>query len=740
MNITEQIEKSKKPFKLTIERLRGANYCGIAEAVEKFFPMTLPYLIEGNEKNPVHHITHVMNFMTEILLKEEGKEAAPHRVRRGVFAALLHDIGFAKTDEGKIRKADIEKEIHAAKDWATVKAAIQKAVDSRKAHMIAGSAIAEQLLRAYNAWVDKPFFTDADIRAIRCVIEIHDDPSIREYENLGLEWLKTHASDANLVGRMNPSKWLFDKDDFLIKYHREADRLWMLALDGIEVDLARDLEKARKDAKDREIPIDSVKVYPFARISGNIKRHREEMWLYKNALGSEAAAYGFKKGMLYRTDTGYQISQKLLTKLQDEYGIVVAVSLGGTKLSVALVDFTGVIEGTTREFPWRKEFGVTDNPKGGANEKGLIKGTTQKVVEAFKQAEDLKKRVAKIGVATKGPIEKAEDKNGEYVIVGPCTTLPFDKCNLDRALRQELEKLNIELSNVEIEVLHDGAAAALGESNHFRFKQNDDQSMAAVIIGTGVGVGIWEQGKLFEGIRSKDPGDDDIRNLGSLGRHLVCVKCVDRQEAWPTSCQYEYRGAPFGEKYALIDEDEGETYFSERVAGPWLARKIAGLLNELYQVNSQIAADTLNKMQLEVSEVQSFLQSQPKELEIKILEGLTKAAKADNKWSREQIAAIGSEIGAALAEFIYVFHEKGMQFVEKVALVSKVAEKLGEGIAATPNNDFKINDNDLLIERLRAKAQAVLEDKGLSQERAEQLANGIFRSNLHEREFWAFVP
>lgn len=320
MEIQEQISRAKKPLEGAGERLRNAGHAEVAQAVEEIFLMELMYLVEGNQKNPVHHTAHVANFMTEILL---GERATPDQLKEGVFAALLHDVGLARTDEGKIRKADLQREIDMANDWAGVSKAVEEAVRSRKSHMKAGSEIARLLLNGYNDWIGKPFFDPEEhIVAVCRIIEIHDDPSIFEYERMGQQWIKDHPTDVELSKKLDPGRWLFDKDDFLAQCHREADRLWMVSRDGIEIDLARDLAKARGKAEKEGRPVEDVSTDPAERINGNIQRHQDEMQLYHQAFGTEVlAAYGFNNGLLYRTNTGHAIFRRLVDDLRELYQV-----------------------------------------------------------------------------------------------------------------------------------------------------------------------------------------------------------------------------------------------------------------------------------------------------------------------------------------------------------------------------------------------------------------------------------
>ena len=324
MDIQTQIHKAKKPIEEALRQLRGAGHGEIARTVREVFRMELAHLIEGNEKNPVHHTAHVANFMTEILL---GEGATADQIKHGVFAALLHDIGLARTGEGKIRKADLQKDIDSAKDWEGVSKVVTEAVQSRKSHMKLGSEIARSVLIGYNDWTGKPFFDpQKDIPEICRLIAIHDDPSICEYERMSLQWLKNHATASGPSKKPDPRQWLIKKDDFLMKCLREADRVWMVSPDGVAVDLERDSAKAQEAVRNAKQPIQKASADPAGRINGNVQRHREEMQLYKQEFGRvKLAAYGFKNGFLYRTTTGYAIFRRLIAEVQALYQVNVVL-------------------------------------------------------------------------------------------------------------------------------------------------------------------------------------------------------------------------------------------------------------------------------------------------------------------------------------------------------------------------------------------------------------------------------
>ena len=440
--------------------------------------------------------------------------------------------------------------------------------------------------------------------------------------------------------------------------------------------------------------------------------------------------------------------------------VVVAASLGGTKLAVGVVGCKGPIPSLCfQEVDWRTKFdieygleGQNDEETRKKAEKKLLGAMATWMQRAFRAARKQGYRVTNFGVSTKGPARKGIDKRGEFVIVGPCTTLPFKECMLDRELGKALKRRGFR--SPKVNVLHDGAAAALGERNYLASRQGTSgrspaktlavtKNMVAVIIGTGIGVGVIQKGLIYEGINPGEKGDAYFRNLGSLGRHLVCVHREVRSASWPDYCRYQYRGAHPHHKYAPICKKSGEVYFTERVAGPWLADEIARLVKQQSQNSAQQARRTRAAMQLKLADINRLLSlkhngAESKGLQKKILEGLTRAAVAGDPWARDQVGAVGAEIGAALGEFILAF--RGRRYVKTITLVSTVSEKLGDGVAVN-STAFQKNTNDLLISRVQAAAEAVLSEDHVPQTEAHQLAKGIVRSLMGgDRELWAFLP
>lgn len=293
-DVEDQIEAEKEKGRLLMDdvlaRLRAHHHEDIAVILNNLYSMALPYFVESRASNPVYHAAEVTDFASEILL---GEGVSKNELKRGLAAALLHDAGLAIAKAGKLSKAAIMQ----APPGPERERLKKEAIRLRKLHMRDGSKLAGDLLAQYNERFG-PIFSARDIRAIKHVIFNHDNPSIQEYEET------------------NDGQWLFKPGERLLMFHREADRLTMLT--------ENEMEMERKKAEGKGQAFDAKEKF-----SGNIKRHQEEMELYRAAFGEPGIqAYGFKKNTLYRTATGYAIFRRVTTEFFGRYGIPVAENWG----------------------------------------------------------------------------------------------------------------------------------------------------------------------------------------------------------------------------------------------------------------------------------------------------------------------------------------------------------------------------------------------------------------------------
>ncbi len=324
MDVQRSIELAREDITAISEILVAAQRSALIEVIEYLFAQLLPSLVQSHKISPVHHATSVARRMAEIMQREG---AFPEEWKRGLAAALAHDAALGLTGEGrKIRKADIDR-LPADRRPTEIEAAIQ----SRGAHMVVGSTLVRNVLTALKAMYPEAF-TTADIDEIAFLIANHDNLSIAEYE---------------MLRGGSAARWLPESGYRLMKWLREADRAWMVTVPGVvDADLAGDGLA--------DTPVNRIR-----RLASNIRRHHEEVELYRRNLPESVfQQFGFRNGTLYRSQAGYEIFQRSISEFFVGR-VSVAVSLGGTKVQVGLVDETGSVLEATPATDWRAAFGIT---------------------------------------------------------------------------------------------------------------------------------------------------------------------------------------------------------------------------------------------------------------------------------------------------------------------------------------------------------------------------------------------
>ena len=267
--IAVQIEQARAPWSLARQAL--ARQPVLLAALDKLWPQVIPHLIKGNEVSPVHHIPYVVSFMVRICLVE----VSPLEMKRGVIAALLHDIGIGDCALPKISEASLKRASPAEKQRLR-----QDGIASRLEHMKLGVVISRGLLQTYQQ-KHPDALTDEDIDVILDIVGSHDFSKI--------PLMETHVD----------RKWLLSpgRRDWLRQCHWEADALWMLTPAGILVDLEREHEE--------NTPANRRAKFQF-----NLGLHRQIITLYAEAYSpEEMTQFGFHDGLLYRTKTGYELAR-----------------------------------------------------------------------------------------------------------------------------------------------------------------------------------------------------------------------------------------------------------------------------------------------------------------------------------------------------------------------------------------------------------------------------------------------
>lgn len=151
---------------------------------------------------------------------------------------------------------------------------------------------------------------------------------------------------------------------------------------------------------------------------------------------------------------------------------VISLDLGGTNLRMAVVDDAGKI------VHWR-------HGKTPASRQGILDTITDKVSEGIKLAESEGLKLTGIGMSTGGRV------NFENGIIEDSTSLIPDWKNV--RIKQALE----ERFNIPAVIDNDGNCSALAEKIFGKAKSVDN--FIAIVLGTGIGGGIYVDGKLLRG-------------------------------------------------------------------------------------------------------------------------------------------------------------------------------------------------------------------------------------------------
>ncbi len=122
------------------------------------------------------------------------------------------------------------------------------------------------------------------------------------------------------------------------------------------------------------------------------------------------------------------------------------------------------------------------------------------------------------------------------------------------------------LGSPDVIVLHDGAAAALGEISRWGTFP-DSVDLSAFIIGTGVGLGVISGGLVYD----RETRPIHTRTSWAASDGISCT--VPMTGAGP---HYEYR--PIGPRSSQAEIAGKEKHLSTRMAGKYLFPRLAGLL------------------------------------------------------------------------------------------------------------------------------------------------------------------
>ncbi|MFA5199584.1 MAG: ROK family protein, partial [Candidatus Omnitrophota bacterium] len=288
-------------------------------------------------------------------------------------------------------------------------------------------------------------------------------------------------------------------------------------------------------------------------------------------------------------------------------------------------------------------------------------------------------QIQEIGVAFAGPVDHDSGIAGTPFAA---PNLPFDHY----PFKETLEKMLQERFGtfVPVEIYNDCEAAVMGELSP-RGALYEYGSGTAMIIGTGINATAAKAGKPYYGLEGE---------IKELGHNLVPTRNLSGRYSHSKGA-YTYTG-----KQTLGDHPKDDTGknlkgdFEDTLSGPNLDRRF------------QREGFTLT--------------------------GITREAAAVNPRAISLIEEVGGEIGQAIAAFIFAYVNE--DFVRHIVLVSGVSENLGKGVLDSQGRD-------IFVTAVQLGALEELLILGLDRQEAEELVNGIKRSELgYERELLAFVP
>ena len=428
----------------------------------------------------------------------------------------------------------------------------------------------------------------------------------------------------------------------------------------------------------------------------------------------------------------------------EDKAINVAVSIGGHKVAVDLVDSDGtLLLRTPFDIKWREVLGMSPDTADFTSKENsdrfvdeVIKLITQALAARGVSISD----ISAIGISFAGPIDSARG------IVGtpfPAPNTPFDEYNIIEAIQSRVAD-TLGRDGIEVNILNDCQAARMGELRPGGTLHSLGVEDGSVMIAGG-GINI-------------DSGDKRVKEMGHqlIPTELVRQFLIDFT---PSKGAYTHVGhITLGDHPKDTSGNPFEGDLEDICSGPNLAKAFAAQM----MTGGGISASAAIKGQMKIHmladaelleqwtnvSVRNLLRLLIKEgtftkMEEKnrskavdtLLRSITEAAINGDMLSRQLIRETGEKIGQALAAFIDAY--KNEPFVRHIVLVSGVNENFGKGVDPTPDTD-----DDTYIRAIRmAVMKELVAYYDFDSGQAADVANGIIRSKLtYQREFMAFTP
>lgn len=436
-------------------------------------------------------------------------------------------------------------------------------------------------------------------------------------------------------------------------------------------------------------------------------------------ISQASPAWALRSAQLSEVGLEEQLTNALRRFNTDGEPVNAALSVGGTKIAVGVIGTSGIYGDESNQPAFLTWDEVPDLIPEDDEQKRAIQALRQQVVAGLNRFEIADKRLNKVGISWAG------EGDFETGVVRQTKIPGLNKfSNVKQLLEAELQSYFGRA--IEVTIMHDGAAGAMGEHQFQQGMLYGHNDGMALIVGTGFAVGVIQNGKPVYSVPGK------LKSfLGEIGWHLIRKPFG--------SIYYTGYGAKVGDAisdalpheavFARGDVKDGELRIEQRVAGPWAAARFVeetralGFTDEaLYGESITIGLDgypnpkanTVSK-----SEQQTLVLKTVTELAL----GQGDAyARVDRK-SEAQAAArrfierIGTEIGEGLKTFLRVYADQ--PFAKgRIVLISSLGEKFGLGVAGRTGQDLFVS--------------------------AIQTASGhsdVVRSQIsHEREFSFMAP
>ncbi len=360
-----------------------------------------------------------------------------------------------------------------------------------------------------------------------------------------------------------------------------------------------------------------------------------------------------------------------------EETVNVAMSVGGTKSAAGVSAAQGIL-GTKENRPapllW------TDLRAQYPDQKVPLERTLAEMVRQVRGALEHfgidPERLGEVGISWAGPgdYENGRVENEKMADLGL-----FPMVELGALLARRLEE---EFGRpVAVRIMHDGAAGALGEHNLPKGKLYGRKHGMAIIFGTGIGVGIIQDGKPVYAVEGMVEAF-----LGEIGWHLIT-----RGDG---TYAYAGAGAKPGVPYPHKPTN-GEWAFEQDLAGPWLAAQFILKMREAGMTPEQETELFGQVVHLVEDDLVSLSDTRrlriPKELqevEKQMLVMITERAKAADAVARNFIEDAGARFGSAIRAFRQAYAGQPFADEGRIVLISSLGENFGLGVTDAQGEDL----------------------------------------------------